>query len=281
MSVRKYEGIKTDGEKVVRVTDHLAVEHPLSISVNAEPFTLTMHTPGHEEDLIRGLLFSEGVYKKREGKLHILITDTSDEDYISKVNVHIAEGDFDKSQINKRNLLSVASCGICGRTDLQDFSSEGAHYVSPGGAHYGSSEGAHYGSPEGAHYGSPEGELGLKGMFECLRGGQLGFELSGGSHAAGAFDKEGKMLVSREDIGRHNAVDKVVGHLLNTGKLKEAKYLLVSGRVSYEIVTKCFTAGIPILAAVSAPSSLAVDFAKELGITLYGFCRENRATRYS
>jgi FdhD protein len=119
------------------------------------------------------------------------------------------------------------------------------------------------------------------GMFECLRGGQVGFELSGGSHAAGAFDKEGKMLVSREDIGRHNAVDKVVGHLLNSGKLKEAKYLLVSGRVSYEIVTKCFTAGIPILAAVSAPSSLAVDFAKELGITLYGFCRENRATRYS
>jgi FdhD protein len=265
MSVRKYEGIKTDGEKVVRVTDHLAVEHPLSISVNAEPFTLTMHTPGHEEDLIRGLLFSEGVYKKREGKLHIDITETSDEDYISKVNVHIAEGDFDKNQINKRNLLSVASCGICGRTDLQDFSSEGAHYV----------------SPKGAQYGSPEGELGLMGMFECLRGGQVGFELSGGSHAAGAFDKEGKMLVSREDIGRHNAVDKVVGHLLNSGKLKEAKYLLVSGRVSYEIVTKCFTAGIPILAAVSAPSSLAVDFAKELGITLYGFCRENRATRYS
>ncbi len=265
MSVRKYEGIKTDGEKVVRVTDHLAVEHPLSISVNAEPFTLTMHTPGNEEDLIRGLLFSEGVYKKREGKLHIDITETSDEDYISKVNVHIAEGDFDKSQINKRNLLSVASCGICGRTELQDFSPKGAHY----------------GSSEGAHYGSSEGELGLMGMFECLRGGQVGFELSGGSHAAGAFDKEGKMLVSREDIGRHNAVDKVVGHLLNSGKLKEAKYLLVSGRVSYEIVTKCFTAGIPILAAVSAPSSLAVDFAKELGITLYGFCRENRATRYS
>ena len=260
MSVRKYEGIKTDGEKVVRVTDHLAVEHPLSISVNAEPFTLTMHTPGHEEDLIRGLLFSEGVYKKREGKLHILITDTSDEDYISRVNVHIAEGDFDKSQINKRNLLSVASCGICGRTELQDFRLEGIGAL---------------------RQAQGPGEMELMEMFECLRGGQVGFELSGGSHAAGAFDKDGKMLVSREDIGRHNAVDKVVGHLLNTGKLKEAKYLLVSGRVSYEIVTKCFTAGIPILAAVSAPSSLAVDFAKELGITLYGFCRENRATRYS
>jgi FdhD protein len=270
MSVRKYEGIKTDGEKVVHVTDHLAVEHPLSISVNAVPFTLTMHTPGHEEDLIRGLLFSEGVYKKREGKLNILITDTSDEDYISKVNVHIAEGDFDKSQINKRNLLSVASCGICGRTELQPFSSEGAQNVIP--------ERTNIASPRGAEYCSEEG---LRGMFEMLRGGQVGFELSGGSHAAGAFDKDGKMLVSREDIGRHNAVDKVVGHLLNTGQLKQAKYLLVSGRVSYEIVTKCFTAGIPILAAVSAPSSLAVDFAKELGITLYGFCRENRATRYS
>jgi FdhD protein len=280
MSVRKYEGIKTDGEKVVRVTDHLAVEHPLSISVNAEPFTLTMHTPGHEEDLIRGLLFSEGVYKKREGKLHILITDTSDEDYISKVNVHIAEGDFDKSQINKRNLLSVASCGICGRTELQDFRLEGIGEIEKGIGERGDLL-CNINSPKGAFYGSPEEDGGLMEMFECLRGGQVGFELSGGSHAAGAFDKDGKMLVSREDIGRHNAVDKVVGHLLNTGKLKEAKYLLVSGRVSYEIVTKCFTAGIPILAAVSAPSSLAVDFAKELGITLYGFCRENRATRYS
>ena len=278
MSVRKYEGIKTDGQKVVHVTDHLAVEHPLSISVNAEPFTLTMHTPGHEEDLIRGLLFSEGVYKKREGKLHIDITETSDEDYISKVNVHIAEGDFDKSQINKRNLLSVASCGICGRTTLQTFSSEGAQNVSPEGAPNVNSDGTNLASPRGAEYCREDG---LKGMFDCLRGGQVGFELSGGSHAAGAFDKEGIMLVSREDIGRHNAVDKVVGHLLNTGQLKEAKYLLVSGRVSYEIVTKCFTAGIPILAAVSAPSSLAVDFAKELGVTLYGFCRENRATRYS
>jgi FdhD protein len=275
MSVRKYEGIKTDGEKVVHVTDHLAVEHPLSISVNAEPFTLTMHTPGHEEDLIRGLLFSEGVYKKREGKLHIDITETSDEDYISKVNVHIAEGDFDKSQINKRNLLSVASCGICGKTELQGYRVEGKGERVEGRGEI--EKGIGY-RVEGR---GERGDLTLKGMFDCLRGGQVGFELSGGSHAAGAFDKDGKMLVSREDIGRHNAVDKVVGHLLNTGQLKQAKYLLVSGRVSYEIVTKCFTAGIPILAAVSAPSSLAVDFAKELGITLYGFCRENRATRYS
>ena len=275
MSVRKYEGIKTDGEKVVHVTDHLAVEHPLSISVNAEPFTLTMHTPGHEEDLIRGLLFSEGVYKKREGKLQIVITETSDEDYISKVNVHIAEGDFDKSQINKRNLLSVASCGICGRTELQGYRVEGR-----GERVEGKGERVE-GIGERVEGKGERGDLTLKGMFDCLRGGQVGFELSGGSHAAGAFDKDGKMLVSREDIGRHNAVDKVVGHLLNTGQLKQAKYLLVSGRVSYEIVTKCFTAGIPILAAVSAPSSLAVDFAKELGITLYGFCRENRATRYS
>jgi FdhD protein len=273
MSVRKYEGIKTDGEKVVHVTDHLAVEHPLSISVNAEPFTLTMHTPGNEEDLIRGLLFSEGIYKKREGQLQIEVTETSEEDYISKVNVIIAEGDFDKSQINKRNLLSVASCGICGRTELQGYRVEGRGErgdlkgeIEKGRLLGERSEGAQNTSPRGAEYFSEEG---LMGMFEMLRGGQVGFE------------KDGKMLVSREDIGRHNAVDKVVGHLLNTGQLKQAKYLLVSGRVSYEIVTKCFTAGIPILAAVSAPSSLAVDFAKELGITLYGFCRENRATRYS
>jgi FdhD protein len=110
---------------------------------------------------------------------------------------------------------------------------------------------------------------------------QHSFHQSGGTHAAAAFTIEGELLSSMEDIGRHNAVDKVIGQLLLSKKLEEAACLTVSGRISYEIVVKCFKARIPFLAAVSAPSTLAVDYAEELGITLLAFCRQNRATCYS
>ena len=110
---------------------------------------------------------------------------------------------------------------------------------------------------------------------------QWDFHQSGGTHAAAAFDAQGRLMVAREDIGRHNAVDKVIGWLLLNEKWGTAKAMTVSGRISYEITIKAFKGGIPFLAAVSAPSSLAVDFAKELGITLLGFCREGRATCYA
>jgi FdhD protein len=110
---------------------------------------------------------------------------------------------------------------------------------------------------------------------------QKNFKESGGCHAAAAFNLNGEHLCSMEDIGRHNAVDKVVGKLINDETLKDAKIMTVSGRISYEIIIKCFKAQIPFLAAVSAPSSLAVDYAKELGITLFAFCRDNRATCYA
>jgi FdhD protein len=114
-----------------------------------------------------------------------------------------------------------------------------------------------------------------------MNASQVAFRQSGGTHAAAAFTFQGEMLCSMEDIGRHNAVDKVIGDLILSGRLNQASCLTVSGRVSYEIVIKCFKARIPFLAAVSAPSSLAVDYAKELGITLFAFCREKRATCYS
>lgn len=257
MLTRKYNGVKYQDDSSERVDDALTLEHPLSISVNGEPFTLTMQTPGNEADLIRGLLFAEGVYKKRTGDLSLHIEEKSDEGLISKVNVIIDEADIDKSQINKRNLLSVASCGICGKTELT--------------------------TPSGSSLQS-EKELSSKDiavMFDEMSKHQTAFINSGGCHGAAIFDGEKKMLALREDIGRHNAVDKVIGALLRQGNLKEGKYLLISGRTSYEIITKCFTAGIPHLLAVSAPSSLAVDFAKELGIALFGFCRGDRATRYA
>jgi FdhD protein len=110
---------------------------------------------------------------------------------------------------------------------------------------------------------------------------QYDFKQSGGTHAAAAFSIEGSLLCTMEDIGRHNAVDKVVGKLITLKRFDQAKIMTVSGRISYEIVIKCFKAKIPFLAAVSAPSSLAVDYAKELGITLFAFCRDKRATCYS
>ncbi len=258
MKTRQYEAIKQSKGACTMVQDHLMIEHPLTVMVNDEIFTLTMQTPGDEESLIRGLLFAEGVVKLKEGHLESQVLERSPEGLVSKVNVTVPDHLLDKSQINKRNLLSVASCGICGRTELQDFSQEKREENM-----------------------AEETTVSFEKMFEVMREHQSAFDKSGGCHAAAAFDVHRSLLSVKEDIGRHNAVDKVVGDLLNRGELKAARYLLVSGRVSYEIITKCFTAGIPVLAAVSAPSSLSIDFAKELGVALYAFCREDRWTRYA
>ncbi len=254
----KYDALKLKSETAHAVSDALTVEHPLSVSINGEPFTLTMQTPGNEQELVRGLLFTEGIYKKKNAALDIQVTETSDQGFVSKVNVTVDENELDHSQLNKRNLLSVASCGICGKTELA--------------------------MPSGIRLQVNTSILALQDvqmMFEEMSKVQTAFLTSGGCHAASAFSKEKQMMTIQEDIGRHNAVDKVIGSLLMKKELSNAQYLLVSGRVSYEIVSKCFIAGIPFLLAVSAPSSLAVDFAKELGITLLGFCREDRATVYS
>jgi FdhD protein len=256
-NVRAYEGIKETAGQAEGVHDFLTLEQPLSIAINGQPFTLTMQTPGDELELTRGLLLTEGVLKKGVEPSHIEITGKSAEGYISAVNVVMDDSALRDIQLNKRSLLSVASCGICGKTELD----------------------------------VPHGRLEISSdhlstehvdrMFETMQAGQSAFLSSGGCHAAAAFNAAHKLIALREDIGRHNAVDKVIGTLMQNGRLKDARFLLVSGRVSYEIVVKCFAAGIPNLLAVSAPSSLAVDFCKELGITLYGFCRPGRATCYS
>lgn len=253
-----YNAIKMTKGALTEVSDILTIEHPLSISINDEPFTLTMQTPGNEMELARGLLFTEGVYKNRNSRPNMHVIEMNEQGFISKLNVEINKDDLDQSQITKRNLLSVASCGICGMTELS--------------------------YPEGKLLCNDVSVLALadvQNMFDEMKHSQTAFLSSGGCHAASIFSKEKIMLTMQEDIGRHNAVDKVIGALLCAGKLNQGHFLLVSGRISYEIVTKCFIAGIPFLMAVSAPSSLAVDFAKELGITLMGFCREDRATVYS
>jgi FdhD protein len=257
MSVRNYRGIKIDRGLQHWVNDTLSVEHPLQIYLDHEPFVMTMQTPGDEIDLARGLLFTEGIIKNRTGIIPIHILETNDNGYVSALKITTEGLQLDRSMISKRNLLSAVSCGICGKTSLNephgtlDLADDSTQFAP------------------------------LKEMFNAMQSHQKSFGESGGCHAASVFDASFGHLVTREDIGRHNAVDKAIGHLLNSEQLSAARWLLVSGRLSYEIVAKTFAAGIPYLCSVSAPSSLAVDFAEELGITLMAFCRDTRATVYT
>jgi len=258
METYRYPALKFQHHHFTPVEDILAVEEMLSIHINDRPFTITMRTPGYEADLIRGLLFSEQIYCDLDTDPVLQVVSRSDEGFITGVNVEADEALVLKNYSDKRNIVSVSSCGICGKTELD---------LTP------------VGKPVNHHETFLAGSL--PSMFEAMNKEQQSFRQSGGVHAAAAFTLSGKMLAIREDIGRHNAVDKVIGSLLLSKQLDKARCLLVSGRVSYEIVSKTYLAGIPFLAAVSAPSSMAVDFCKNAGITLMAFCRNDYFTVYS
>jgi len=253
----KYEGEKFENGSINKVNDYLTIEEALQVNINQIPFTVIMRSPGFEDDMVRGLLHNEDVYKGNT-KLELRGVLKNKLGYITEVNVDIKKENLGRGYLNSRSLLSVSSCGICGKRELGDLTVKGSklkgYDISP--------------------------EM-ISVLLEKMRNEQMGFLQSGGSHAAAAFDENGEMLMVREDIGRHNAVDKVIGGLLNNNNLNKAKFIAVSGRISYEIVTKTFMAKISVLLAVSAPSSLSVDFAKELGVTIFGFCRAKKATRYS
>ncbi len=256
MDDKKYPGLFFNQGHCSGVEDVLALEGALSITINSLPYTVTMRTPGNELDLVRGLLFSEGIYtdKNLHPAMHITAADAKG--FVAGINVEIPDYKLMKSFSGDRNIMSLSSCGICGKTSLDDKIEvvTGPAYLEP--------------------------EI-VSVMFEAMSRHQDDFHRSGGTHAAAAFTAEGELLVIREDIGRHNAVDKVSGALLFSGKLEMAQCLTVSGRISYEIVQKAMKAGIPILASVSAPSSLAVENALACGITLLAFCRDKRFTVYS
>jgi FdhD protein len=257
MSVQKYHGIFYQDNNFLQVQDKLAVEVPLSIAVNQVPFTVTMQTPGNERNLVRGLLFTENIIRDATWIPELEICERNTTGCITAVNVNISPELVLSDFSGKRNLISSSSCGLCGKTSLED---QNIDLV----------QNQDFLKVERVH-----------DMFLKMRQHQNDFMQSGGTHAAGAFDIEGMLLSVQEDIGRHNAVDKVIGDLLITGKLSKAKCLTVSGRISYEIVNKVISAGLPFLASVSAPSSLAVDMAIEAGITLMAFCRNNKFTIYS
>lgn len=257
MKIHQYQGKKFCKNDSNLVEDNLTVEEGLQIYINNKTFSITMRTPDDDEDLVRGLLYAEDIYR---GKKMLSVSIEKDEkNGVSKAFVEIDENELGKGYKNSRNLLSVSSCGICGQKELTVLSKE----------------------KEIDKQVQIIAINDLYTMFETMKKGQPTFHQSGGSHAAAAFAKDSTLLALKEDVGRHNAVDKVIGSLIHSKQLKQAKCMVVSGRISYEIVAKAYAAKIPVLGAVSAPSSLAVDFAKELGITLLGFCRENKATCYA
>ena len=259
MATSTYQGKKFDGNSSMLVVDSLTVEEALQININDEPFTVTMRTPGDDIALVRGLLNSEGIINDLSYTPDVILKNENPDGIVTIVDLKIPEDKLGSGYSNSRSLLSVSSCGICGRKELEELAFIGKVLDEKKTLDFAL----------------------IRSMFERMQTVQKTFNQSGGSHAAVAFNFNGELLVSMEDIGRHNAVDKVVGHLINNKQLKEAACITVSGRVSYEIIIKAFKARIPVICAVSAPSTLAVDFAKELGISLLAFCRENRATCYS
>lgn len=257
MDVKEYKAFRFSDGGFSTVHDLLAVEVALRISINDTPFTVTMRSPGHEKELVRGLLFTEGIYTSTKTEPGFEITVVDDAGHITSVNLSLPVDQVEKAYADTRSMISVSSCGLCGKTELDDLA-----------------------TAQVSAEGSLKPEI-IPGFFRAMAAQQETFRSSGGTHAAGAFSKSGELLAVMEDIGRHNAVDKVIGDLLCKGRLNEANCLTVSGRISYEIVSKAATAGIAFLASVSAPSSLAIETAEKAGICLLAFCRNEKFTVYT
>jgi FdhD protein len=239
--------------------DLLAGEEPLGIRVDGTALTMTMRTPGDDLELAAGFLVSEAVIAGPADLAGIKLCDGTacghaDHDGLGNIaDVTLAEG-VTVAPGARRNFMTTSACGVCGKASIADIC------VLPHAALAGD-----------ATRFAPEV---LAGLPDRLREAQRVFSSTGGLHAAGLFTAEGDLIVIREDVGRHNAVDKVVGWALLGGSLPlSGCVLLVSGRASFELVQKAVLAGIPLLAAVSAPSSLAVELAEEAGLTLVGFLR--------
>ncbi|GAA5495088.1 sulfur carrier protein FdhD [Rubritalea halochordaticola] len=236
------------------VSDRLAVEEPMQITVDGCPIAVVMRTPGHDEDLVRGFLLTEGVLRSlslvsridlEQKQNHALVFLNDD-----------AEVDYEKQQ---RNLYSASSCGICGKASIESIRQELPRLES----------------------GFAVRKEILLALPDKMRETQETFEKTGGLHAAALFTQDGELVVLREDVGRHNAIDKVIGWAAAEEIDFSHLILQVSGRVSFEVMQKSHAVGIPVISAISAPTSLAVDFAQESGQTLIGFLRPPSYNVYS
>ena len=230
--------------------DELAVEEPLEIRIGGQPIAVTMRTPGHDEELALGFLYSEGFHPRSAAPTTDLAANT--------IEIELEPG-YDLERV-RRSFYTSSSCGVCGKGAIEAVSVE-----SP---------------PVQSNLCIPLGlVVSLPGR---LLGAQAAFAATGGLHATGLFEPAGELLCLREDVGRHNAMDKVIGWAFLQGRLPFAGTVLcVSGRLSFELVQKAAVAGCPIVVAVGAPSTLAVELARDRRITLCGFVRDGRANVYS
>ena len=259
-------GRVTERRRVLRIRDGavssrpdtLVAEEPLEIRLNGRPLAITMRTPGDDFALAAGFLVSEGVVGRAEEVASIVYCAGATEDgsnTYNVVDVQLAPGVPIPDITLERNVYTTSSCGLCGKASLDAVRTTARWPIAD--------------TPPVRV--TPEL---LAVLPDRLRAAQRVFDRTGGLHAAGLFTPEGELLDLREDVGRHNAVDKLIGRALQSGRLPLSRsVLLVSGRASFELAQKAVMAGIPVLAAVSAPSSLAVDLAAETGLTLVGFLR--------
>ncbi|MFF0558340.1 formate dehydrogenase accessory sulfurtransferase FdhD [Streptomyces sp. NPDC020472] len=259
-------GRVTERRRVLRIRggavntrpDTLVAEEPLEIRLNGRPIAITMRTPGDDFALAAGFLVSEGVLAAASDVRNIVYCAGATEDgrnTYNVVDVQLAPGVAVPDISLERNVYTTSSCGLCGKASLDAVRTTARFPIAD----------------------APPLRIApelLSLLPERLRAAQRVFDSTGGLHAAALFAEDGELLDVREDVGRHNAVDKLVGRALREGLLPlERAVLLVSGRASFELAQKAVMAGIPVLAAVSAPSSLAVDLAAETGLTLVGFLR--------
>jgi FdhD protein len=252
--------------------DFVATEEPFEIRLGysrsdgsraEEPVSVTMRTPGHDEDLAVGFLFTEGIIRAGGDVEKVVARGQRAADgLVNVVRVELAPGvpvDFKRLE---RNFYMTSSCGVCGKASIDSVAVQGQYDLN---------------AVQFRMTGAALGRL-----PQALKTGQAVFEQTGGLHASGLFDAAGTIVALREDVGRHNALDKLIGHALQRGQVPLSGHgVIVSGRASFELMQKAKMAGVPLVAAVGAPSSLAVELAREFGITLVGFLKADRFNVYN
>lgn len=270
-SVKQIEIVKVKDNSSFQYTDDVSVEEPLEIRVvyhladkkESRNISVTMRTPGNDAELAAGFLFTEGIIFDRK-QIESIYAPQAECARNSEniIIVELAEGFVPDLMNADRNFYTTSSCGVCGKGSIESIRTVISF---------------HNQTKENI-------EVSLETLYqlsEKLQSFQNNFSATGGIHASGIFDREGNLLALREDVGRHNALDKLIGHALSAGLLPlHDKILVLSGRASFELIQKAAMAGISIVAAIGAPSSLAVDLAKEFDITLLGFLRDNRFNIY-
>jgi len=257
--------LRIRGEHRSTRPDTVAAEEPLEIRLRGKPLAVTMRTPGHDFDLVHGFLQTEGVIAGLDdvaGLRYCEGVDDEGRNTYNVIDVDLADGVEPPDTALDRNFYTSSSCGVCGKASIDAIRTRTRYDVAADGLRLPLTT--------------------LLALPDRLRAAQQVFDKTGGLHAAGLFTSEGELVALREDVGRHNAVDKVVGDAVRAGRLPLAGHvLMVSGRASFELTQKAAMAGVPVLAAVSAPSSLAVELAADAGVTLVGFLRGDGCNVYT